>query len=160
MRLPTSEHVVNEPQARRNRHLMVSPWPGVALASMEPPADVTTCFTMARPRPDPTRSTRTVTPIEALEETRQIVRIDPHAVISGSDDHVAAILANRQREGRSGTGVAKRVLGQVLDDHPQHSRPQRDRHSRLRVKRERDAGPISALAKLLRDLVEHRLRIV
>ena len=75
----------------------------------------------------PTRSTRTVTPIEALEETRQIVRIDPHTVVSGSDDDVAAILANRQREGRSGTGVAKRVLGQVLDDHPQHSRPQRDR---------------------------------
>ena len=127
MRLPTSEHVVNDASAAPEPAL-----DGEPVARRPAGLDGATrgCDDVlhdGQAKARPTRSTRTVTPVEALEETRQIVRIDPHAVVSGSDDHVAAILANRQREGRPGTGIAKRVLGQVLDDHLQHSRPQRDR---------------------------------
>src|SRR5215204_6024312 len=108
----------------------------------------------------PTGGPRAITPVKALEETRQVVRIDPDTVVGGGNDNVAAILANRQSEGRAGTGIANRVLRQVLDDHLEHSRPQRDRGPGLRVKGKADTGPISTLAKLFRDFVENRLRIV
>ena len=54
----------------------------------------------------PTRSSSAITPVKALEETRQVVRIDPDTVVSGGNDNVAVVLANHQSEGRARTGMA------------------------------------------------------
>ena len=65
---------------------MCSPSPGRSRASTVPPAAVTTCFTIASPRPVPRDGARPVGPEEALEEAGQVLLADADAVVVGSED--------------------------------------------------------------------------
>ena len=154
MRLPTREYVVNEleggcvmsPGRRRKpprsaRHALNGICPGGATGLKRAAGGCHDVLHDGEAEARPTRSARAITSVEALEETRQIIG-SPHRRRRWlvRDPTSPSSLPDRQGEGRSGTGIAKRVLRQVLDNHPKHSRSQRDRRSRLGVKGERDAG--------------------
>ena len=59
--------------------------------------------------------------IEALEDARQIVRRDEHAVVHYADDHVVAFHPARDADGRLFFGIAAGVLQQVAEHQRQQT---------------------------------------
>ena len=74
---------------------MVRPCPRVPWASTVPPAELITCFTIARPSPVP-REARARRPVEALEEARHVLGEDYDAVVGGDERHAAVLVAQAQ----------------------------------------------------------------
>src|SRR5580765_5744583 len=122
---------------------MCSPLPGPPDASTWPPAETTTCLTIASPSP--------VAPIEALEETRELLFLDPSAIVA--DAQHAGLSAERHRGSRA--CIANGVLRQVLGDRLQHSAPKRQLDLGLRLDSNRDLGPLGAVREPGADLLEH-----
>ena len=74
------------------------------------------------PEAGATRRAGAVGPVEALEQPRQLLLVDAHAVVGAAEHDRAVPALDGEREGGAGACVADRVLRQVLADHPQHPR--------------------------------------
>ena len=124
----TGEAAATRPGTRSGSR---APRPRPPSASTVPPAWVTMCLTIASPSPVPreararsarkNRSKRRVSCASSTPTPSSVPR---------SDDRVAVAL-DGEREGRAGARVADRVLGEVLGDHADHPRPDRELDRRV-----------------------------
>ena len=96
-----------------------------------PPAEATTCFTIASPRPVPRERAGAVGAVEALEQPREVGLVDAGAVVDDAEHDLAVRPAHREDRVGSRAGVADRVLGEVPGDDAEHPRP--DLGGRIRV---------------------------
>src|SRR4051812_30121486 len=110
-----------------------------------------------KPKAAPTRGAGAVGAIEALEQALEILPGDTGTVVLDRQHRAPVLTAQREDARRSVAGVAKRVLGEVLDDDPQHPRAQwqLDRLV-LDRKLQRDPGALGALGQLRDDLPQER----
>ena len=83
-----------------NEQRISSPRPRPPRASTVPPAEATTCFTIASPRPVPRERARAIGPVEALEEPSEVGLVDAGAVVDDAEHDFAVRPAHR--EGRVG----------------------------------------------------------
>jgi hypothetical protein len=101
------------------------------------------------------RRTRGVGTIEALEDARQVSFGHAGAVIRSGEHRGRVHCVDREREVRTVAGVADRVLGEVLGEHPQHARPQRKVDVRFSVGMELHSRPRRGRSELGDNLLEH-----
>ncbi len=120
-----------------------------------PPACVTTCFTIASPRPVPRDARARSDTVEALEQTRELRLLDADAVVGTSDRDRVADAGHRQRERRPGACVADRVLGEVLGDDAEHARPDLELDVGVALEAELDTGTGGPLCEFLDSVLEH-----
>ena len=99
------------------------------------------CFTTAKPSPVPLEPRTRSRPEEPLEETREILFGDPRPVVR--DRQTAGGYGDGERA--PGARVADRVLGEVLDDDPQHARSERQLNRRITLRPDGDAGAVGSL---------------
>lgn len=98
----------------------------------------------------PARGARSVGAEEPLEEPGSILFGHAGAVVARTEDDRTVFSAERDDAGRSLTGVADRVLEQILDDGPQHAAPERDEQRLvLDPELEADARALGALKALV-----------
>ena len=111
------------------------------------------------PEPGAARGARRVGPVEPLEEPRQGVLVDTGPVVGRRQDARVALALDGEREMGAVAGIADRVLGEVLDDHPQHPRAERQ----VDVAVDLDAGarsrPGGGALQVGDDLLEHGQRV-
>jgi hypothetical protein len=118
-----------------------------------PSADVTMCFTIARPRPVP-RDER------AWSAPRHVALRDALPVVGHGQQRPCAFPEDRHGAAASGAGVAERVRDEVFDHHAQHPRPQRQLDVGARDEDELDLSAFGTRAepgdRLLRDRQRER----
>ena len=61
------------------------PPPSAASATTWPPCDSATCRTIARPSPEPGQPARRARAVEAVEDVREVLLVDPGAVVAHHD---------------------------------------------------------------------------
>ena len=127
---------------------MRSPRPGPPVASTSPPAEATTCLTIARPRPVPARGAGTVAAEETLEEARELLLAHAAPVV-GSFEQAGA---SRQVQGGPRPRVTDRVLGEVLGNDLQHPSAERELDVSGCFDSDRDVRTLGAVGEPVADL--------
>jgi len=99
-----------------------------------------------------------VAAVEALEQSRQVNLARARAVVSRRQHEAVVLAVCSEDEGRAVTGIADRVLRQVVRDHAKHPGPQRDVDRRVSFDAECHAGARRRTGLGLDDIFEHRQR--
>jgi two-component system alkaline phosphatase synthesis response regulator PhoP len=105
------------------------------------------------------RGSRSVTPVEALEEPLERLGVDARTVVGAAEDDEIAGASHREAEPRPVTCVADRVLREVLAEDPEEAWPQRDRRVLVSFGLQPHAGAGRAVLEAGNDLPEHRQRV-
>ena len=113
-----------------------------------PPAWVDDVLHDREPEARPAGGAGPVGAEEPLEEARQLRLVDADAVVGPTEHDRVAVALDREREGRAGPRVADRVLGEVLGDHADHPRSDRELDRRVALDDERHPGAARALLEL------------
>src|SRR5262249_36788059 len=109
------------------------------------------------PQAAPARSTGPIGAVETLEQTRKVFLRHADPVVADGQHPGAVVAPQAEDAGRALPGVTKSVLGEVLDDDPQHPRPQRQLQAFVfDLDLEADARPLRTLVELRDDLTQER----